>query len=304
MKRAGGKKCSGIVTLITDFGYKGEYVGSMKGAILNVNPRCQIIDITHQITPQNIIEASWVLKNSFAFFPQGTVHLVVVDPGVGSTRQPIVLVKKGDIFVGPDNGVFTPVLEGAGRNEGYEISRKKLFLFPLSATFHGRDIFAPVAGYLSMGYPLKRVGPALKDFVRIHWPQPQLQKGKLLGQILWGDSFGNQITNISREAYGELLTNRQIMIRGKGWQIHRIHRTYSENESGKPMALFGSSGLLEIAVNQGCAGKQLGLGAGDAVTVHLKDRPQTTVHRKEKAKEMIVHRPQSTVHGKGKEKIQ
>jgi S-adenosyl-L-methionine hydrolase (adenosine-forming) len=287
MKRGGGKTGSGIVTLITDFGAKGEYVGAMKGAILKVNPRCQIVDITHQIGPQNILEASWVLKNSFPFFPRGTVHLVVVDPGVGSRRRPVALKKGGHFLVGPDNGIFTLALEEGEKNEGYEISREELFLSPLSSTFHGRDVFAPVAGRLSAGYPLRMVGPAVKDFVRIHWPRPQLQEGKLRGQILWGDSFGNQITNISREDYAERLTGGPILIRGRGWRIRRISRTYSQGKSGQPMALFGSSGLLEIAVNQGNAERQLGCRSGDTVTICLETVPRRrSMARKKLTKEV------------------
>jgi len=144
-------KSRGIVTLITDFGLLGGYVGAMKGAILKVNPRCQVVDVTHQIEPQDVLQASFILKNTYPYYPAGTVHVVVVDPGVGSSRRPIILKKEEHIFVGPDNGVFTLVLSGRGKTEGYEITRKEFFLAPLSDTFHGRDLFAPVAGYLSLG---------------------------------------------------------------------------------------------------------------------------------------------------------
>ena len=166
VRRAGEKRLrkgrSGIVTLISDFGLKGEYAGAMKGAILNVNPRCQVVDITHQIPAQDTFQASFILKNTYPYFPVGTVHLVVVDPGVGTQRKPVALKKAGHFFVGPDNGVFTFIL-AEGKNEGYEITRERLFLFPVSSTFHGRDIFGPVAGHLSLGMDPRRLGPRWRD---------------------------------------------------------------------------------------------------------------------------------------------
>jgi hypothetical protein len=260
---------SGIVTLITDFGLRDEYAGAMKGAILKVNPRCQVIDVTHQIEPQDVQRAAFVLNHTYPYYPAGTVHLVVVDPGVGTGRRPVILQKGRHFFVGPDNGVFTFVLSAAGRTGGYEITRRKFFLSPLSETFHGRDIFAPVAGHLSLGEDPKSFGPRAEGFVRADWPRPRLKGGKLLGQILFSDSFGNLITNISREEYGSLMTGRplRIHVHEKGWRIDRIHRTYGEGKNGEPMALFGSSGLLEIAVVGGSAQKELGLKRGGRLVV-------------------------------------
>ena len=263
------KGVSGIVTLITDFGLRDEYAGAMKGAILKVNPRCKVIDVTHQIGPQDVQRAAFVLKNTYPYYPAGTVHLVVVDPGVGTRRRPVILQKGGHFFVGPDNGVFTFVLSAAGRTGGYEIARRKFFLSPLSETFHGRDIFAPVAGHLSLGQEPKRFGPRAGGFVRAEWPRPRPKGGKLLGQILFSDSFGNLITNISHEEYGSLMTDRPLRIHEKGWRIDRLHRTYGEGKNGEPMALFGSSGMLEIAVAGGNAQKELGLKRGGRLVVTL-----------------------------------
>jgi S-adenosyl-L-methionine hydrolase (adenosine-forming) len=263
------KGVSGIVTLITDFSRGDEYAGAMKGAILKVNPRCQVIDVTHQIEPQNVPRAAFVLRNTYPYYPAGTVHLVVVDPGVGTRRRPVILQKGGHFFVGPDNGVFTFVLASAGKTEGYEITRRKYFLSPVSETFHGRDIFAPVAGHLSLGQNPQRFGPRADGFVRAEWPGPRLKGGKLLGQILFSDSFGNLITNIAREEYGSLRAGRPLLIKGKGWRIDRIHRTYGQGKPGDPMALFGSSGLLEIAIYGGSAKKDLGLKPGDRLVVTL-----------------------------------
>jgi len=261
------QKSPGVVTLITDFGLRGEYVGAMKGAILKVNPRCQVVDITHRIGPQDVLEASFVLKNTYPFYPPGTVHTVVIDPGVGTRRRPIVLKKDGHLFVGPDNGVFTLILSAGGPTEGYELARGEFFLSPLSDTFHGRDIFAPVAGHLSLGMDPKVFGPRLRDFVRIEWPRPKVKGKKLLGRVLWDDAFGNLITNISREEYGRFIGDRPLQITGKGWRIDRVHRTYGEGQPGKPLALFGSAGLLEISVNRGCAKMALGLKRGDPLTI-------------------------------------
>jgi S-adenosylmethionine hydrolase len=263
------KDASGIVTLITDFGLLEEYAGAMKGAILKVNPRCQIIDVTHRIEPQDVLRAAFVLRNTYPYYPAGTVHMVIVDPGVGTWRRPVILHKGGHFFVGPDNGVFTFVLSASGETGGYEITRREFFLSPLSETFHGRDIFGPVAGHLSLGQAPRRFGPRAGGFVRAEWPRPRLKGEKLLGQILFSDSFGNLVTNISREEYGSLSGGRPLRINGKGWHIDRIHRTYGQGKFGAPLALFGSSGLLEIAVSGGSAKRDLGLKAGDRLIVKL-----------------------------------
>lgn len=267
-----GKNSRGIVTLITDFGLGGEYTGAMKGAILNINPSCQIVDITHAIPPQKVLQAAFVLRQAYSYFPPGTVHMVVVDPGVGTSRRPIVLGKEGYFFVGPDNGVFTFLLDG--EVAGYELARTEYFLSPVSATFHGRDIFAPVAAYLSLGFAPRRLGPRVTDLARASWPVPRRQGRRLQGKILYTDAFGNLVTNIDREEYGPLLTAQPLVIRGKGWSIAGLSRTYGEVPPGRPLALFGSSGLLEIAVREGDARRQLALDEGDGITVTLPAEPR------------------------------
>ncbi len=262
-------KDPGIVTLITDFGSRGEYSGAMKGAILSVNPRCRIVDITHEIEPQNILQASWVLKNSYPYFPPGTIHTAVVDPGVGTMRRAIVLAKKGHFFVGPDNGIFTWVFSGDGKVLTHEIIEERFFLSPKSDTFHGRDVFGPVAGHLSLGTPPRSFGPPAKDCVTLEWPRPKLSRRTVRGTILWADSFGNLITNVSREEYGTMLEGRPILMRGKNWRIHRLRRTYGEGRAGETMVLFGSGGLLEISRNRGNALKTLGLKPGDPFAIRL-----------------------------------
>ena len=261
------RKASGIVTLITDFGWGGEYVGAMKGAILKVNARCLVTDITHQINPQNILQAAYVLQNSYPYYPPGTVHVVVVDPGVGMEQRAVALETEGHFFVGPDNGVFSGLLSGKGKVEAYEIADRKYSLWPVSPTFHGRDIFAPAAGHLSLGLPSGKLGPRVKGLVRRESPRPEETKKRLGAQILWADSFGNLTTNVTQKDFGRALASRPFQIKGKGWKIDRLSRTYGKEKPGQPMALFGSGGRLEISVNQGNALDALGLKPGEAISI-------------------------------------
>ncbi len=265
------EKRSGIVSLITDFGEQAEYAGAMKGAILSANPRCQVVDVTHQIPARDIPRAAFVLKNSYPWFPEGTVHLVVVDPGVGMSRRALVLEKGRHFFVGPDNGVFTGIFSAPGEGAGYEITQEEFFRKPVSATFHGRDLFGPVAGHLSAGLPPQKLGPRVSGFIRAEGPRPERQGNRLTGLILWADPFGNLITNIGREEYGQLLAEREWRISGRGWRIEKLAKTYGEGRKGQPLALFGSSGNLEIAVNQGPAAERLGLKAGDPLVIRLRE---------------------------------
>ncbi len=262
---------SGIVTLITDFGLSGEYVGALKGAILRVNPRCQIVDITHQIDPQNILQASFVLQKCYSYYPPGTVHGVVVDPGVGTRRRAVVVEKEKYFFVGPDNGVFSGLFSAGEEIRARKIIRQEYFLTPVSDTFHGRDVFAPVAGHLSLGLDPAKLGPGVKNLVRMDFPEPRRGKRHLTARVLWADSFGNLITNVSREEYGRKLKT-SFQIRGKGWIIDRLSRTYGEGKPEQPLALFGSGGLLEISVNRGNAWKTLGLEPGNSITIQFGEK--------------------------------
>ncbi len=262
----GGKERSGIITLISDFGLGGEYAGAMKGAILKVNPRCQVVDITHQIPAQDVFQASFVLKHTYPYFPDGTVHLVVVDPGVGTQRKPVALKKGGHFFVGPDNGVFS-LIDEEGTTEGYEITLTKLFLSSLSSTFHGRDIFGPVAGHLSLGMDPRELGPRLRGLVRLEWLRPAVQGKQWVGQVLFADTFGNLVTNISREEFISWVDGRPFQIKAKRRRLNGIQKTYQDVPPGRPLALFGSTGMLEIAVNRGSAQVALSLRPGDAISI-------------------------------------
>jgi hypothetical protein len=259
------------VTLITDFGTQAEYAGALKGSILSANPRCRVVDISHEIPPQDILRASFVLRHSYPYFPDGTVHLTVVDPGVGTERRPLVLRKGRHFFVGPDNGVFTGVLSGPGEAEARAIARGRFSPRPLSATFHGRDLFGPAAGRLSAGLPLREFGPRVADLVRAEEPRAKREGDRLTGRVLWADPFGNLLTNFDRGEHGALLEAGGWQISGKGWRIEALSRTYGEGKRGQPLALFGSSGRLELAINRGRAADVLGLKPGDAVLVRLKN---------------------------------
>jgi S-adenosylmethionine hydrolase len=233
---------------------------------LSVNPRCQVVDITHQIAAQDVLQASFVLNHTYPYFPAGTVHLVVVDPGVGTRRKPVALEKYEHYFVGPDNGVFSLIL-GDGKNEGYEITREKLFLSPLSATFHGRDIFGPVAGHLSLGMEPRKLGPRLEGWVRLEGIRSEIKGKRLVGRVLFADAFGNLVTNISRGEFESWIEGHPFQIRGKSWRTDRLQETYQDVRPGRPLALFGSAGFLEIAVNRGNAQLKLGLRPGDSISI-------------------------------------
>lgn len=261
-------KAPSIITLLTDFGYEGEYVGVMKGVILNINPRCQLVDLTHQIAPQNILQAAFILHNSYQFFPKGTIHLVVVDPGVGTKRRPIILKKNGFLFIGPDNGVFSLVLQ-QGRYAAVEITPLSFWKLPVSSTFHGRDIFAPVAAYLSLGREMSEFGPPVTNLQKIPWPQPIIEDKKIIGQIIFVDSFGNLVTNIDRDFFVSQIAGRQFKIRIKKWSLSCLQDTYAQVPEGKLLALWGSAGFLEIAVNRGHAQRLLKVRPGDPITIAL-----------------------------------
>ena len=188
-----------IITLLTDFGIEDGYVGTIKGVILSVNPSAMIVDITHQIDPQDLIEAAYVIKSSYRYFPKGTVHVIVVDPGVGSDRAIVALEMMGHIFLAPDNGVLTLLLDEGRLDSITRVNNSQYFLEPLSQTFHGRDIFAPVGAHISKGVDLKKLGSGLNrnDLVHLSIRKPSISdEGELVGTIVSVDRFGNCITNI------------------------------------------------------------------------------------------------------------
>jgi S-adenosyl-L-methionine hydrolase (adenosine-forming) len=247
-----------IITLTTDFGLADPFVGIMKGVILGVAPDAQLVDITHDIHAYNVLEAAFVIDSAYRYFPEGTVHLIVVDPGVGSARRSIAAAANGHIFVAPDNGVLSFVFQSDPMAPSvYWINNASLFLKSVSQTFHGRDIFAPVAARLAGGTPIESVGPRIVEFVKKAMPKPYLEGDRLVGTVLRVDKFGNVITNLRRHHLGG-----DFSIRVAGVSISRLCSSFSEAEPGEFFAIEGSTGYIELALNQGSAADRLNIALG------------------------------------------
>ena len=314
-----------IVTLLTDFGTKDSYVGIMKGIISGINPDANIIDLCHEIGRQDIFEGAYVLYSSYKFFPAGTIHVAVVDPGVGTKRKIICAKIRDYLFLAPDNGILSLVLTDEKPRLIIEVTNKKHFLPEISNTFHGRDIFAPVAAYLSKGIDPLKLGKRVKRIKEIDFPVPTFfekrvetrtnkfvhatptKRGVLKGEVIYIDAFGNLITNIRRDVFnkhlglttplsppsqggdegevidyidlfpplqggdkGEVKKIEDVIVTAGRKKISGISRSYADVQVGEPLAIFGSSGYLEISVNRGNARDVLGLKKGDRVTVNYK----------------------------------
>ncbi len=253
-----------VITLTTDFGLRDAYVAAMKGVALGINPQAALVDISHDIEPQAVAQAAFVLETAHRYFPPGTVHLVVVDPGVGTQRRAMVLKTPSALFVAPDNGVLSYVIEAAGREaEAFAITNPRYWHHPVSTTFHGRDIFAPVAAYLSLGIPPGEVGEPLNSPPQTFpIPRPRREAdGTLHGRILHIDAFGNLITNIGA---GDLSPGQPAIEVG-GEKIMGLSETYSGGE--KFVALIGGSGYLEVAAPNDNAANLLAAKIGNPVIV-------------------------------------
>ena len=260
-----------IIALLTDFGTHDWYVGLMKGVILGVNPSARIVDISHSVPRHSITAASFALIASYRYFPEGTVFVVVVDPGVGTRRRIVCVQCAARLFVAPDNGVLTGVIS----KEGYEtmviVENHEFFLREVSSTFHGRDIFAPVAGHLSRGLSIKRLGPETEEFHRAELPEPEIREGSILASIEWVDSFGNLITNCPRESVADLGARYgAVVVRLKDGLEVEMQETYESAATGEPMGIIGSSGYLEVSVREGDASGMLGLTIGDRIVIKAK----------------------------------
>jgi S-adenosylmethionine hydrolase len=258
-----------FITLLTDFGTKDHYVASMKGTILSINPQCTLIDITHHVSPHDINEGAFILANAYSFFPKGTIHLSVIDPGVGGSRKPILIVTPNYLFVGPDNGLFTYALKREKVKKVVALTNQNFFLSHMSTTFHGRDLFAPVAAYLSLGVKPNEFGPKLDSWVELDFERPSIRGGKLIGEILHIDAFGNLISNINGEQLFHFVKDRPFVNRIGGRTIKGLKRGYREGKKNEPMALIGSGGLLEISVREGNAQKMLEVKKRDQVIIEI-----------------------------------
>lgn len=259
-----------FITLMTDFGLKDGNVGVMKGVIWGIAPRVQIADLSHLITPQNVPEAALIIARSAPYFPPGSVHVVVVDPGVGTERRPIAAQIGDQRFVCPDNGTLTLLFENAERNQRafqvIELDRREYWLPQVSHVFHGRDIFAPAAAHLAKGVALADLGSPVQDPVRLNLPQPVPVAGGLCGEIIHADHFGNLSTNIRYEHLGQAPAARVSLC---GVEIHGMVRTFGEREPGELVALYGSTGNLIVSVVNGSAAARLNAHVGDRVEVFI-----------------------------------
>ncbi len=271
-----------LITLTTDFGIADPYVGTMKGVMLNIAPHARLVDITHQIPAQDVLQTAFVLYAAWRYFPPHTVHLVVVDPGVGSARRAIAAKAAHGYFVGPDNGVFSYVMAEQQIETVVELADPSYRLPPVSHTFHGRDIFAPAAAHLAAGVPIHQLGPAIADPATLPPPLLSIDPGVVKGEVLYIDHFGNAITSIGRLSWdGEALSLNppfqararqrarfpagRALVTAGGQEIHGVRRTYADVAPGDPLALVGSTGHLEVAVREGSGAEQLNLHRGDPI---------------------------------------
>lgn len=264
---------SRIVTLTTDFGLQDHYVGTMKGVVLNINPEAKLVDISHSVQAFDVLDGALTITQAYRYFPSETIHLVVVDPGVGSSRRPILVTTERHIFVAPDNGVLSLVYERETRLSVRHITAEHYFLQPVSATFHGRDIFARVAAYLSKGVEAAKFGDEITDFVRFAAPKPKAVNERMLrGVVLKVDKFGNVVTNLTPQdapALFQAATPRFKIMLGEQ-AISELKTAYAEGTPGQVFAIVGSMGYLELAANRASAADLLGAKKGMEVGLMLE----------------------------------
>lgn len=254
-----------ILTLTTDFGLSDHFVGTMKGVILGICPQAQIVDISHGVTPYEIGEGAYLIAQAYRYFRKKTVHVVVVDPGVGTARRPILMEAGGQYFVAPDNGVLSMVLAREANARFRLIANAKYFLSQVSTTFHGRDIFAPVAAHLAAGVPAARMGKRIEDYLKPGFDKPhRAGKRTWIGRILKIDRFGNVITSFHFDDFGDLAL-RNFSFGFGPVTVSAIARNYAERAPGELFAILGSSGYYEVSVSQGSAAQTIRCESGAAV---------------------------------------
>jgi S-adenosylmethionine hydrolase len=259
-----------LITFTTDFGLNDHYVGTMKGVILNINPGAQIVDICNAVQSFDVLDGALTIVQAYPYFPSDTVHLVVVDPGVGTTRRPLLVTTEKHVFIAPDNGVLSFVYEREARVSVRDITASHYFLQPVSSTFHGRDVFAAVAGWLSKGVELSKFGDEISDYVRFAAPKPKPVSDKLLkGVVLKVDKFGNLVTNITPDDLPQLFAPEpppfKVLIAKS--EITKMKQSYSEGTPGEVFVVLNSMGFLEIASHRGSASHVVGAGKGSDVGV-------------------------------------
>ena len=267
-----------VITLLTDFGSKDEYVGVMKGVILSINPSVAIVDISHHIEPQNVTQAAYMLAAAYPYFPAGTVYIVVVDPGVGSDRPIIAVETAKGVFIAPDNGALSAIMDREDIEAVVRVENSRYFLSHVGHTFHGRDIFAPVGAHLAGGLEIHRLGPAagVTDSVRLHLPKPRIVTPEaLVGTVIAIDRFGNLTTCIDSAVLDRFSRDRSLsklrVYIGRS-KIVGLRTSYRSVPVGHPLAIVGSRGLLEIGVNRGSAEGVFEAKIGHAVTLAFRDK--------------------------------
>jgi S-adenosylmethionine hydrolase len=260
-----------IITLTTDFGLKDPFVGIMKGVILGINPKAEIIDISHNITPQNIFEAAQILSMGYKYFPPTTIHVVVVDPQVGGARRPILVATQGHYFIGPDNGVFTLIYEEE-HVEATHITSSHYYFPPKGPTFHGRDIFAPAAAWLSKGIEISKFGQPINDYVTLPMAKSRLtDKATVEGEVIYIDIFGNAITNITKDDLDKLnpeFSKEKFKVTYKENQLS-LSNYYAETEGSNLSGVLNSFGFVELFIYKGNASERFNIKIGDGVSVTL-----------------------------------
>lgn len=257
-----------IITLTTDFGLRDPYVAEMKAVILGICPNATIVDVSHEIEKFNVKMGAFILASAAPYFPKGTIHVAVVDPGVGTKRKPILIETEQCFYIGPDNGVLALAATKQGIKRIYEIANSKLMLPKISNTFHGRDVFAPAAAHLANGTPPADFGPQTHDIVMPEFAKVVRKQSSLIGEVLHIDGFGNIVTNFSKEDFEKLGVKEVVEVRLKNVDLRlKLCEAYSEAELQKPLAIIGSHNFLEISINQGNAAKTFRAEIGDKIVL-------------------------------------
>ncbi len=260
-----------IITLTTDYGINDHLVGTMKGVILKINPDVTIVDITHNVTAYDLLDGALAIGAAYSYFPPKTVHVVVVDPGVGTERRPLLVSAQNQYFIAPDNGVLSVIFEREDNIIVRHANVEHYYLNPVSNTFHGRDVFAPVAAWLTKGWQTASMGEEIADYKKFSMPKPKEADGGLKGVVLRVDTFGNLITNFRAEHLpAATQANGNFLLQVGAHEVKKLVDTFAHGAAGEPIAYIGSSGFIEIGVNKGSAARTLSLGRGTPVVLPKK----------------------------------
>jgi S-adenosyl-L-methionine hydrolase (adenosine-forming) len=257
-----------IITLTTDYGTNDHLVGTLKGVILKIHPDVTIVDITHHVAPYDLLDGALTIGAAYSYFPARTIHIVVVDPGVGTDRRPLLVTSENQYFVAPDNGVLSLVYERDPHVVVRHANVEHYYLQPVSKTFHGRDVFAPVAAWLAKSGQTASMGDVIEDYKKFAMPRPKATNGTLKGVVLRVDAFGNLVTNFRAEDLSEDARQAgKVQFQVGAHSVSRLVETFALGTAGEPIAYVGSSGYVEIGVNKGNASRTLALGRGAAITL-------------------------------------